>query len=259
MVLGLIGGSSLLASRIFDSFEHHDIETRFGQVRVHLPGGSQVLSSGSGTFTIDCGQQKKVVFVQRHHADPECDYSVPHLINKRAITEALVLLQVSRVVCFASVGTLRNDWGLGTMVVADDFFHFPGSKLSCFDDYRSHFIPQLSPSPFRDDVCEFLRENDVSFTEGTYAQANGPRFETRAEIKFLATVADVIGMTAAEEMTLLLERQLPCVLLCMIDNAANGIELAGSSLDSMDDFKEGVAQNQSTIDVVCTKIVGQFS
>jgi 5'-methylthioinosine phosphorylase len=117
-------------------------------------------------------------------------------------------------------------------------------------------VPTLAPTPFHDEVCALLKKEEYVFESGVYGQANGPRFETRAEIRFLATVADVVGMTAAEEATLVLEREMAFALLCMVDNPANGVEITGNNkLTTADDFHSGVAGNQATIDRLAKTVV----
>ena len=59
---------------------------------------------------------------------------------------------------------------------------------------------------------------------GTYAQTIGPRFETPAEVRALAEVADMVGMTVAAEAVLAGEAALAYAVVCTVDNLANGIE-----------------------------------
>ena len=73
---------------------------------------------------------------------------------------------------------------------------------------------------------------------GVYVQTIGPRFETPAEIRFFATVGDVVGMTVAAECVLAKEAGLAYAAVCMIDNMANGLDDVGLSLD---EFQPGVA------------------
>ena len=58
---------------------------------------------------------------------------------------------------------------------------------------------------------------------GVYVETRGPRLETRAEIRWLATLGDIIGMTAASEATLFQERDLRYAMLGIVDNFANGL------------------------------------
>jgi hypothetical protein len=60
-------------------------------------------------------------------------------------------------------------------------------------------------------------------THGVYANAQGPRFETKAEIRALAVVGDVVGMTAAHEASACIELGLPYAMLTVVDNYANGV------------------------------------
>ena len=58
---------------------------------------------------------------------------------------------------------------------------------------------------------------------GVYAHTIGPRFETPAEVRALARVADVVGMTLAAETVLAREAGLAYAAVCSVDNLANGI------------------------------------
>lgn len=71
--LGLIGGSSFLESSALRAFAVEEIATPFGPVLLRV------------------NAERTVVFVQRHAADPTPgkEYSPPHLINYRAIVQAL--------------------------------------------------------------------------------------------------------------------------------------------------------------------------
>ena len=79
---------------------------------------------------------------------------------------------------------------------------------------------------------------------GVYWQAIGPRFETPAEIRFIAPHADVIGMTAASECILAGEMGIPYASVCIVDNLANGV--AGSEL-SVADFEAGKERNRELL------------
>lgn len=67
-----------------------------------------------------------------------------------------------------------------------------------------------------------------------YSQTIGPRFETKAEVRFLAAFSDVVGMTAAHEADFCNEHGLPYALLCMVDNAANGLDANKPQLELED-------------------------
>jgi 5-methylthioadenosine/S-adenosylhomocysteine deaminase len=81
-------------------------------------------------------------------------------------------------------------------------------------------------------------------TSGAYANAMGPRFETKAEIKALAMVGEVVGMTAAHECTACCELNLPYAMICMVDNYAHGI----SGNLTIEDFYAALHKNQSVVE-----------
>ena len=71
---------------------------------------------------------------------------------------------------------------------------------------------------------------------GVYAQTRGPRFETPAEVRALARVADLVGMTVASECILATEVGLPYAAICVVDNLANGL---GETRLTIEEFEAG--------------------
>ncbi|PRP74943.1 methylthioadenosine phosphorylase [Planoprotostelium fungivorum] len=239
--LGIIGGSSLLKSVYFQGFESRTVQTRF---------------------------------------DPQKEYSPPHLINKQAIVQAMYDSGVRHVIAFGSVGSLDPEkYPFGTLLVADDFFN-PSEIITVFNDARAHFVPEMR-TPYREKVFSVVKQqHDKVVDGGTYAQTLGPRFETKSEIRFLKSFADVVGepfrplnivltssgMTAAHEFILCSELKIEYALICMIDNVANGLatktltleEVRNGSTELIDQnfqFHQGVALNQQTVEGVVSLLL----
>jgi len=235
-LLGIIGGSSLLGSSYFKSAERRIVDTHHGKV---------VLYFGAG-----------FVFCQRHQADPAIEYSQPHRINKRAIFSALASLGVQRVLAFGSVGSLRRSLPPGTLLLPDDFFCL-ADQLSYYDDGKAAVVPTLV-NDFRSEVLAELKRSSVELVQSaTYVQTTGPRFETKAECRFLTNCGDIIGMTCAHEATLAVELNIKYSLICMIDNFANGIDDANTL--SVDDFRAGVARNLTKVEAVLGLLLAKFA
>jgi 5'-methylthioadenosine phosphorylase len=179
-------------------------------VRVDVGGGRSIEA-------IDAGE---IVALPRHGFDR----GIPaHLVDHRANVRALAELGCGRVIALGSVGSLRRDLGVGNLLCPDDFYA-PETAPSFYTDPRGHSVPGFDPE-WRRAVLEVWR--DHSETElvdgGTYAQTIGPRFETPAEVRALARVADVVGMTLAAETVLAREAGLAYAAVCSVDNLANGI------------------------------------
>ncbi len=68
---------------------------------------------------------------------------------------------------------------------------------SGLSDERSHIAPCYDEEL----RSLLLRVVGNQAKSGVYVQTRGPRFETRAEVRFLATLGDVVGMTGADEAT----------------------------------------------------------
>ena len=54
-------------------------------------------------------------------------------------------------------------------------------------------------------------------------QTSGPRIETKAEVRALSQIGDIVGMTVSSEATLSNELNIPFSAICMVDNYAHGI------------------------------------
>jgi 5'-methylthioadenosine phosphorylase len=130
------------------------------------------------------------------------------------------------VLALGSVGSLRADLEVGAFVCPDDFYA-PETAPSFYDDPSGHSIPGFDLE-WRKSILDAWREHGETglVDGGVYAQTLGPRFETPAEVRALARVADVVGMTLAAETVLAREAGLAYAAVCSVDNLANGIAAA---------------------------------
>ena len=91
---------------------------------------------------------------------------------------------------------------------------------------------------------------------GVYWQAFGPRFETPAEIRFIAQFADVVGMTMASECIVAGELGLSYAAVCIVDNLANGL---GEQQLTWDEFEAGKRANQATLFAALGRVIPQLA
>jgi 5'-methylthioadenosine phosphorylase len=205
-------------------------------------GGHSILGTGY--------EHADVPVVQRH-GDP---YTPPHLIDHAANLRALLDKGCDRVLALSSVGGLRSDLGVGTLLVPDDFIALHTS-VSIFDDARGHTVPTLQ-SPWRDRVVDAWRGRtdhgvDVR-TSGVYWQTFGPRFETAAEIRFIGQFADVVGMTMPSECIVAGELGLAYACICVVDNLANSV--AERPL-TYEEFEAGKRANQAAVTAALDAVI----
>jgi 5'-methylthioadenosine phosphorylase len=204
-----------------------------------------------GHSILGTGYEHAGVPVVQRHGDP---YTPPHLIDHAANLRALLDQGCDRVLALSSVGGLRTDLGVGTFVVPDDFVALHTS-VSIFDDARGHTVPTLL-SQWRDRVVDTWRGRtdhgtDVR-TSGVYWQTFGPRFETAAEIRFIARFADVVGMTMPSECIVAGELGLAYACVCTVDNLANGV--AERPL-TYEEFVAGKQANQAAVTAALDAVI----
>lgn len=186
----------------------------------HPVEGERVAIDVGGERPVEAIDAGGVVGLPRHGFDR----SIPaHLVDHHANIRALCELGCGRVLALGSAGSLRVDLEVGSFVCPDDFYA-PETAPTFYDDPRGHSVPGFDPD-WRKAILDTWREQ--SSTElvdgGVYAQTIGPRFETPAEVRALARVADVVGMTLAAETVLAREASLAYAAVCSVDNLANGL------------------------------------
>jgi 5'-methylthioadenosine phosphorylase len=186
----------------------------------HPVHGERVEVDGGGERPVEAIDGGEIVGLPRHGFDR----SIPaHRVDHRANLRALCELGCGRLLALGSAGSLRRDLEVGSFLCPHDFYA-PETAPSFYDDPRGHSIPGFDPD-WRRAVLDAWREQSETelIDGGVYAQTIGPRFETPAEVRALARVADVVGMTLAAETILAREASLAYAAVCSVDNLANGI------------------------------------
>ena len=226
-MLGLITGSGLYDIPGLEKSRTEEVPTPYGSVHLTL-----------GTWN-GC----PVAFIPRHGASHRIP---PHRINYRANMRALDDAGAGAVVATAVCGGINPRYGVGEMVLIDQFIDMThGRETTFFDDEVRH--TDMS-DPYDGDLRRLLME--VADTEGlevvdggTYVCANGPRFETAAEIRMYAGFGgDLVGMTGYPEVALARELDLPYAAIGVVSNPAAGL---GDEELSLEDIW-GVLEDAST-------------
>jgi 5'-methylthioadenosine phosphorylase len=225
--LAIVGGHSILAPDL---------------AGVVFPRGAQRrLAHGArgAVMALDAGEY---LVLSRHGLD---EYTPAHLVDHARNLCALLAAGCDRILALSSVGSLRVDRGVGTFLAPDDFIALDRPATSVHGDARCHVVPGFSPrwrARVLDAWSAATREPLVD--GGVYWQSNGPRFETPAEIRFIAQHADVVGMTAAAECVVANELGLDYAAVCVVDNVANGL---GAEHLTREEFEAGKAANQQRV------------
>ncbi len=168
----------------------------------------------------------EVYFLSRHGEE---GYSVSApFVNYRANIWALKELGVSRIVAWSGPGAIDPSIPIGDMLVPGDLIdETRGRATTFFEGLGIGFIRQ-NPV-FCPCLSSRLREVIESRyghcrTDDVYVCTQGPRLETRAEIrKFAAYGATLVGMTLVPEAFLAKELEMCYCPICYVTNYAEGV------------------------------------
>jgi 5'-methylthioadenosine phosphorylase len=146
------------------------------------------------------------------------------MINYRANIWAIKELGVEKIVATNSVGTMKGH-SIGSFVIPDDFIDLTKSRISTFYDKNTVHVDMTEPYCPEISKCimDTLENKGIDYTRGTYVCTEGPRFETRAEIKMMSMIGDIVGMTGLPEVVLARELELCYASICTITNQACGL------------------------------------
>jgi purine nucleoside phosphorylase len=190
-MLGIIGGTSLLFSDL------PPLERRI----IHNPYGNSEIMCGDFALLL------------RHQNDRP-----PHRINYKSHLSSLALAGVDRVITIGSAGSLKVGIPPGSVIIPSDYLST--TTIPSIHEHRIRHVHPGFTGAFAEELARTLPEATHG---GVYAQTRGPRIETRAEVRALASGADIVGMTIASEATLAVELGMEVCALCTIDNYANGL------------------------------------
>src|SRR6266545_3394857 len=217
MALGVITGSGTYSLPGFEGDAPEPVRTEWGEALV-----------SSGRFAgID------VLHVSRHgEGHARLSNHVAHRANLAALQERGAAGAIAVTVC----GAVDRAVELGSLICFDDL-HFLANRLAdgslCTfydrpgDPRRGHWIYEdpYSP-PLRAALVAGARAAGLPMRDGgCYGHVDGPRFNTKAEIRGLAAAGvTAVSQTAGPETVLAGEAELPFALVGYATDYANGVQ-----------------------------------
>jgi 5'-methylthioadenosine phosphorylase len=182
-----------------------------------------------GTVTCaDLNNSAETILLYRHGKNHKLP---PHLVNYRANIQSAKNLGVDFILATAAVGAIIPTLSIGTFVVPDQFLDFTRSRaVTFFDEKAETFSHTDMTSPYseivRSALIENLKSRGYKFrARGTYVCTQGPRYETKAEIRMFRMMGgDIVGMTGVPEVVLANEIGIPYGSLAYVTNRAAGMQ-----------------------------------
>lgn len=226
-MIGIITGSGLYELPALEQVERSVVDTPYGATSVRI---------GS----LD-GQD--IVFVARHG---EAHELVSNMVNHRANVYALREAGARAIVSTSVMGIVDASLELAQLVLFDDLY-FPDNRLpdggACTffsepgQNGRGHYI---FGSPFsaamRAAALEAAQGIGARVADGgVYAHVNGPRFNSRAEIRQLRSLGvTAVSQTCGPEAVLAGELEVPYLLIGFGVDYANGVVEEPTPIEVLD-------------------------
>jgi purine nucleoside phosphorylase len=245
MRVGIITGSGTYALPELQAGEPEDVGTEWGTTRITR-----------GTFA-----GADVVHVSRHG---EGHVRLSNHVTHRANVAALKATDCDAVLAVTVCGAVDPAVPLGSLVVFDDL-HFVTNRLAdgslctfhdtAGDERRAHWIYEDPYAPaLRTALLAGAAEAGVEARDGgCYGHVDGPRFNTKAEIRGLAACGvTAVSQTAGPETVLCGEAELPFGLVGYATDYANGVQPQATPVETL---LELIARSTATFAAVLAAAV----
>lgn len=226
--IGVIGGTGFAEWEEFEIKEEEESHTPWGTPSSPLYTGSL--------------KGKEVILLKRHGLNHDIP---PHRINHRANIYALQK-EVDEVIGICSAGSLSSEIEVPSVSIPEDYVNY-WNPITFYNEKIKHVTPELS-ARLREELLKASQEagfEDLK-DDAVYVQTEGPRLETKAEVKILSDFGDLVGMTMASEATLCKEAAVDYAAVVSIDNYANGVkdekvdyeEIVDTAQDNWENIKD---------------------
>jgi 5'-methylthioadenosine phosphorylase len=203
--VGVLTGTGVTEQ--FDLSRQRTVRTRFGE--------ATVFGSKGGEYFV----------IPRHGAAHK---SPPHAINYRANIAAFERLGVREIIATSAVGSMNLGFKVGEMGLVEQFLDFTKRRRSTFFENRVVHTDMTYPYSRRLnlELAAAAKRMGVEVKPHlVYVCAEGPRFETAAEIKMYKLLGgDVVGMTGVPEVVLANEMKLEYASVVIATNWAAGMQ-----------------------------------
>ncbi len=203
-MIGVIGGSGLYAMAGLTDVEEVQLTTPFG--------------APSDVYVVGTLGSQRVAFLPRHGRGHRLN---PSEVPARANIHGFKQLGVRYLISVSAVGSLREDYAPGHVVIPDQLFDRTKGRASTF--FEGGVVAHISfDKPFCPTLSEYLytaaqAAGATIHKGGTMVVMEGPAFSTKAESEENRRRGhSLIGMTALPEAKLAREAEIAYATLAMV-------------------------------------------
>jgi 5'-methylthioadenosine phosphorylase len=238
--IGIIGGSGLYDPSMISNASKIQIITAYG--------------APSDSYHVGTVNSKRIAFLARHGAGHKIP---PHELNFKANISGFEQLGVKRIVSCCAVGSLKEEYSPGDIVIPDQFIDW---RKVANTFYNTGDVTHVSlADPFCPEIRKALaaacKSLDIVYHDkGTYVCIEGPRFSTRAESKMFRNFAEIIGMTGIPEAVLARERELCLGILATVTD----YDVWAERPVSMEDISKTMRENGEKVKQIIREVVNNI-
>ncbi|MDE1853202.1 MAG: MTAP family purine nucleoside phosphorylase [Thaumarchaeota archaeon] len=178
-----------------------------------------------GQATVFTHQGGEYVVIPRHGAAHK---SPPHGINYRANIAAFEQLGVREVIATSAVGSMNHGFKVGEIGLIEQFLDFTKRRQTTFFERKVVHTDMTYPYSRHVNLEVGVAAKKLGLDlhqHLVYVCAEGPRFETAAEIKMYKILGgDVVGMTGVPEVVLANEKKMDYASVVIATNWAAGMQ-----------------------------------
>jgi len=221
-------------------------------------GQAKTVGTPYGKAEVFASQAEDYIIIPRHGAGHRLP---PHGINYRANIAAFEQLGVREVIASSAVGSMNPRVKVGHIGLADQFLDFTKRRVTTFFEDEVVHTDMTHPYSQRLNakISSAARRVGVKLHTGlVYVCAEGPRFETAAEIKMYRMLGgDVVGMTGVPEVVLANEKGLEYASVLVATNWATGMQPKVSQEEVLEEMKRSGSVVKRLIETTVAALRGE--
>ncbi len=120
-----------------------------------------------------------------------------------------------------AAGAINLNFKKGSLMLIEDHINFlPDNPLrgKNYDEFGPRFPDMSQPYSFElnNKLITIAKKENIELHKGVYVAVVGPNLETRAEYRFLGTIADAVGMSTVPEVIVANHMNLPCAAISVL-------------------------------------------
>ncbi len=145
------------------------------------------------------------------------------------------LLGIKYLLLSNAAGAMNPDFRKGSLMLIDDHINLlPDNPLRGrnYDELGPRFPDMSQPysRQLNDKLEKIAKQNNIELNKGVYVAVTGPNLETRAEYRFLRTIADAVGMSTVPEVIVANHMNIPCAAISVLTDECDPDNLAPANI-----------------------------